>query len=69
MTKVWKMVGLIMKLATTAHTDPDAQSLWVKIGDMILDFFEKKAEKTKTEIDDMALAKIRDILGIPDGDD
>jgi len=37
--------------------------------DEVLDFFERLAAKTDNEIDDRVVAKVREILGIPDGDD
>lgn len=40
-----------------------------KFADAVLDFFERKAAKTKTPLDDLVLLVIRKVLNVPEFDD
>lgn len=61
-----RIIGsLVGKLIDEVVTEENYED----IADDVLDFFERLAAKTDNTIDDKAVAAIRRVLKIPDGDD
>jgi|GEM_PF-5657595 len=57
--------GIIMQIIEAILTEDN----YNEIMDSFLDWLERLAERTDNDLDDRIVARLRTMLGVPDGDD
>lgn len=65
----WLRNVLLVRLITTILDEIITTENYHDVADSVLDMLENLAAKTTNTLDDAAVAKVREILKIPDGDD